>query len=286
MESGRIELTADLHIHSTYSDGSMGIEDIVFYAKRIGLDTIAVTDHDTMAGVSKAVFLGNDAGLHVVPGVEITTRDTVRNHPVHILCYLPKKPEILQDFLNTTLKNRAEQKTGMIEKVMKLYPVTVEHIQRYSSRSQSIYESHIMQALADLGYTNAAIGALMEELISSKGSCYVPSKYPSVQEALVTIQKAGGIAVMAHPGQFDSLELLEYLAKSKQIQGAEYNHPRNTEQDKREINRIAKQYGLLLTGGTDFHGQYAKHPYPLGSFPCPENAVKNLYHLSAHASSL
>ncbi len=279
-------MIADLHIHSTHSDGSMSIEDIVFYAKRIGLNTISITDHDTMAGISTAVSLGTDLGLRVIPGVEITTRDIVRNRPVHILCYLPKNPEILQDFLNITLKNRAEQKADMIKKVMKLYPVTMEHIQRYSNRSQSIYESHIMQALADLGYTNVAIGALMEELISSKGTCYVPSKYPSVQEALEMIRNACGIAVMAHPGQFHSLELLEDLAKSKQIQGAEYNHPRNAEEDKKKISWIANKYGLLLTGGTDFHGQYAKQPYPLGSFLCSETAVQDLYHLSTQLSRL
>ncbi len=273
-------MNADLHIHSTHSDGSMSIDDIVFYAKRIGLNTIAITDHDTMAGTAAAVSLGTNVGLQVIPGVEITTRDFVRNRPVHVLCYLPKNPEILQDFLNITLKNRAEQKIGMIEKIMKLYPVTIEHIQRYSNRSQSIYESHIMQALADLGYTNVAIGSLMEELISAKGTCYVPSKYPSVQEALEMIRKAGGIAVMAHPGQFHSLELLEELAESKLIQGAEYNHPRNTEEDKKKIFSIANKYGLLLTGGTDFHGEYAKQPYPLGSFLCSETAVQNLYHLS------
>jgi phosphoribosyl 1,2-cyclic phosphate 1,2-diphosphodiesterase len=259
----------------------MSIEDIVFYAKRIGLDTISVTDHDTMAGVPTAVSLGTKFGLRVIPGVEITTRDTYRNRPVHMLCYLPKQPDLLQNFLNITLKNRAEQKLGMIERIMKLYPVTMEHIERYSNHSQSIYESHIMQALADLGYTNVAIGPLMEKLISSKGSCYVPSKYPDVMSAIDMIHTVGGIAVMAHPGQFDSIELLEELAVAKKIQGVEYNHPRNTRNDKERIAVIANKYALVQTGGTDFHGQYSKTVHPLGSFPCAQDAVQELYRLSS-----
>lgn len=217
----------------------------------------------------------------IFSGVEITTKDTRRGRPVHLLCYYPKRVELLQSFLDITLKNRAAQKKAMIEKIQKLYPVTTEHIGRYSKNSRSIYESHIMQALADLGYTNVVIGELMESLISKRGSCYVPSKYPDVFEALEKIKEAGGIAVMAHPGEFRSLDLLEELAREHKIHGAEYNHPKNTDGDKSEIMRIADRYGLILTGGTDFHGQYTKKPYPIGSFPCPPLGVERLRLLSS-----
>lgn len=273
-------MIADLHNHSRCSDGSLPVEDIVFYAKRMGMEAIAITDHDTMAGVEPAVRLGNEIGLSVIPGVEISTVDGSTGRPVHLLCYYPKRPMVLQSFLNRTLQNRAAQKRGMIEKIQKLYPVTLEHIERYSKHSESIYESHIMQALADLGYTNVAIGPLMDELISKKGSCYVPSSYPDVMAALGKIEEAGGIAVMAHPGQFDSLDLLERLAEEKRILGAEYNHPRNSKDDQSEFMRIADRYGLVLTGGTDFHGQYTKNPHPIGSFLAPPSGVEQLRALS------
>lgn len=271
---------ADLHNHSQYSDGSLSVEDIVFYAKRAGLEAIAITDHDTLAGVEPAVRLGKEIGLLVIPGVEITAVDTSTRRPVHLLCYYPKRPQFLQEFLDATLQNRAAQKRAMIEKIQELYPVTTEHIERYSRHSKSIYESHIMQALADLGYTNVVIGPLMDELISKKGSCYVPSNYPDVAAVLDKIKEAGGIAVMAHPGQFDSLGLLKQLAREKRIHGAEYNHPRNTEADRSKIMRIANRYELILTGGTDFHGQYTKKPHPIGSFPSPPLCVGQLRALS------
>ncbi|MDF2568019.1 MAG: putative metal-dependent phosphoesterase family [Oscillospiraceae bacterium] len=277
-------MKADLHIHSTFSDGSMSIEDIIFYAKRMGLDTIAITDHDTMAGVKPACELGAKVGLNVIPGVEISTIDKKRGRSVHMLCYLPKHPKILKNFLDVNLQNRTKQKLGMIEKIMERYPVTMEHIERYSHKSESIYELHIMQALADLGYTNVVIGPLMDELISEKGTCYVESTYSDVMETLDVVRQAGGIAVMAHPGQFDSLELLEQLAKKNLLQGAEYNHSRNSEQVRAQIKDIAEKYGLILTGGTDFHGQYTKKVYPLGSFLCDEKAVKALYALSQESN--
>jgi predicted metal-dependent phosphoesterase TrpH len=273
-------MTGDLHCHSKCSDGSLSVEDILFYAKKIGLDYIAITDHDTLAGVGLACMMGKQLKIEVIPGVEISAKDPQRNRPVHILCYFPQDTDTLQDFLNQTLRSRTTTKMQMIKKIMALYPVTLEHIERYSSQSQSIHECHIMQALADLGYTNVIIGPLMKQLISSTGSCYVPNSYPDVHEVVKIIKRVGGIAVMAHPGQFDSLELLEELADLKMLQGVEYNHPRNNEDTKKEILSIASQHHLIPTGGTDFHGSYAERPYPLGSFTCSDNALTCLIGLS------
>lgn len=273
-------MKSDLHCHSECSDGSLRVEDILYYAKRIGLDYIALTDHDTLYGSKIALSLQGRFGIGVIPGVEISTRDYQRNRPVHMICYFPKDMDKLQSFLNQTLTSRASTKLQMIEKIMSIYPVTFEHIQRYSKKSQSIYECHIMQALADLGYTNVAIGPLMKQLISSKGSCYVPNCYPDVHEALGIIKQVGGIAVMAHPGQFDSLELLEELAAAHTVQGVELNHPRNNEETRGKIETIALKYNLITTGGTDFHGEYAEKPYPLGSFPSPDQAVISLLEIA------
>ncbi|WP_444643462.1 PHP domain-containing protein [Caproiciproducens sp. R1] len=273
-------MVGDLHTHSRKSDGSMYAADIVAYAKRVHLDYLALTDHDTMAGVPLAEEAGKELGVCIIPGVEISTKDYQRGLPVHMLCYFPKDTETLQKELDKTLLSRAETKKQMIEKIRKIYPVTWEYIERFSRESESIYESHIMQALADHGYTNTVIGSLKDDLISKGGSCYVPNAYPDTREVLRLIHDVGGLAVVAHPGQFHSIPLCAELAEKKQIVGIEYAHPRNTEEVRASIQSICTKYGLIMTGGSDFHGQFAKSPHPLGSFVTQEPAIQKLIGLS------
>lgn len=272
-------MKADLHNHSLLSDGALSVQDIIIYSKKIGLDCISITDHDTLAGVVSAYTFGEKIGISVIPGVEISTIDYKTNRSVHMLCYFPKDIHKLQGFLNKTLISRENAKRQMAEMLMSEYPITFEHIERYSCKSESMYETHIMQPLADLGYTNIVIGEFYKELLSKKGKYYVQISYPSVDEALEMIKEVGGIAVMAHPGQFDSIELLEELAQKKMVQGVEYNHPRNSEEVKKQIKDIAEKYDLIMTGGTDFHGYYANKPNPIGSFTCPEGEVERLIKL-------
>lgn len=272
-------MKADLHNHSFLSDGVLSVKDIISYSKKVGLNCIAITDHDTMAGIIPAYTFGEKVGISVIPGVEISTIDYKTNRSVHILCYFPKDIFKLQGFLNKILVNRENAKRQMAQMLVREYPITIEHIERYSCKSQSMYETHIMQALSDLGYTNIVIGQLYKELLSKKGKYYVQIDYPSVYEALEMIKEVSGIAVMAHPGQFDSIELLEELARKEMVQGVEYNHPRNSEEVKKQIKDIAQKYDLIMTGGTDFHGYYATQPYPIGAFTCPEGEVERLIRL-------
>ncbi|OOM73773.1 error-prone DNA polymerase [Clostridium puniceum] len=273
-------MKADLHNHSFLSDGVLSIKDIIYYSKKAGLDCISITDHDTLAGVIEAYTLCEKIGISVIPGVEISTVDYQTNRSVHILCYFPKDFFKLQRFLNKILISRENAKRQMAQMLMKEYPITIEHIERYSSKSESMYETHIMQSLADLGYTNVVIGDLYKELLSKKGKYYVQITYPSVYETLDMIKEVGGISVMAHPGQFDSNELLEKLARKNLIQGVEYNHPKNSKEVKKQIKDIAQKFDLIMTGGTDFHGNYTTSPHPIGSFTCPEGEVERLIKLN------
>ncbi len=270
-------MDCDLHIHTVNSDGSMSVKDIIYYAKKSGLKAIAVSDHDTMSGVPEAVREGKRLGIQVIPAVEMTVVDMKRNRPVHILCYLPENVELLSRFLQSTLDNRRTQKLEMIQKIQKIYPLLeLEHVFRYAKNSQSIYESHIMQSLCDLGYTNTAIGVLMEELISKKGSCYVPGRYPAIHELLEVLEEVKAVVVIAHPEEFNSFELAQELAREGKIHGLEYDHPRNGEESRKKIKELAQEYHLILTGGSDFHGQYAKKTYPIGSFGCEENVISQI----------
>ena len=258
-------MKGDLHCHSIFSDGSATPEQIGKYALRQGLDLIALTDHDTLNGISRLCTYADGTSLTVVPGVECTTKDPFTGRPVHVLCYAPKKPLILEPVLDETSRRRREAKLAMAEKIQKLYPaVQTEDVLDLSRHSASIFESHIMMALANAGITNHPFGPLLGELIGKQGSCYVPIHYPDTLEVIDIMHQAEGIVVIAHPGQFDSVDLIRRLAREKVIHGIECMHYKNSEDVTKTCLEIAASYDLLATGGSDFHGMYTKSPHPVG----------------------
>lgn len=273
-------MIGDLHCHTRLSDGSMSIDDLIFYAKRAGLDFIAVTDHDTMEGVTRAAILGKRYGINVISAAELSCWDEARGRKTHILCYLPEKPDRLQGLFTQMLDNRTKTGKRIIRAVMRYYPITEEHISRYTLGSKSIYKAHIIQALLDLGYDCQSHGDLYRELFDYQtGTCARTVEYLGLYEALETIRSAGGIAVLAHPPVYDSMELLEELAKKEMIQGVETYHPRISPGDEQEISRLAEKYGLIKVGGSDFHGFLSGRPNPLASRISPAQSINALFQL-------
>ncbi len=270
-------MKGDLHCHTRISDGSMGIEDVIAYAKRVGLSFLAITDHDTMSGVMRAKILGKRYGVEIVPGCEISSVDPDTGRKLHILCYLPKFPERLERLFIKVQDERKNAGGEMLKKVMRLYPVTLEHVLRYTSGSKIIYAAHIMNALMDLGYCGTAFGALYEELFDTEnGSCVTDFARPSVDEVLDLIHEAGGIAVLAHPNMYDSMDFMLKAAKGHRIDGVELWHPDNSEEVSKVIAETAKEHNLLVTGGSDFHGMYRGKPNPIGACFTPEYALDAL----------
>lgn len=259
-------MTGDLHCHTKLSDGSLGIEDIIVQAKRTGIDFISITDHDTLSSVSRAAVLGERYGVHILPGVELSAWDKERGRKVHILCYAPQKPDRLEGLCLKSCEIRKACAKEMVEKVMKLYPITPESVLKYATGSKSIFKQHIMHALVDYGYTTNFYGELNDELFNLKtGTCIVEREYPDVNFVLDLIHSARGVAVMAHPVQYDSLDLLKDLAEKQKLDGIEVDHYTAGPEQRKELRAIAQQYNLIVTGGSDFHGLYNAKPTHLGS---------------------
>lgn len=259
-------MKGDLHCHTTLSDGSLGIEDIIIQAKRTGIDFISITDHDTMSSISRAKILGERHGVLTIPGVELSAWDKKRGRKVHILCYAPQKPDRLEGICKKACEIRTACAKEMIQNVMKLYPITSESVLKHVGGSKSIFKSHIMHALIDYGYSTHFYGRLNDELFNMKtGSCIVEREYPDVNYVLDLIHSARGAAVMAHPVLYDSEELLDELAAAGKIDGIEvYNYTADDEARKRLL-KTAEKYGLIVTGGSDFHGLYNSKPTFIGS---------------------
>ncbi len=259
-------MKGDLHCHTRLSDGSEGIENVISMAKKLGLDFIAITDHDTIASVSRVKVLGERYGIKTVSGVELSCYDYKRNRRVHMLCYMPNKPVMLEVICAQICDKRKKVGKELIAKTMKYFPITADDVMRFASHSTSIYKQHIMHALMCYSYTSRIFGGLYNELFNPKtGKIYVPVQYPDVYEILELINQAEGMAVLAHPYEYESLELLEELGEKNLIDGVEVYHSRCEKQGEDELIKIADKYSLVKTGGSDFHGYYSSKPCPLGS---------------------
>ena len=148
-------MSGDLHCHTRLSDGSLGIEDLIIFAKKKGLETIAITDHDCLAGTVRGKIIGTRHGVQVIPGVELSATDEENNKNVHILCYLPDAPDMLEGLCKRNSLARKKAAHFMMLQVAKRYPITTEFIMKCATGSTNLYKKHMMQALIECGYTNS-----------------------------------------------------------------------------------------------------------------------------------
>lgn len=271
-------MRGDLHCHTRFSDGSEGMEDIIAMAKRVGLDFVAITDHDTLASFSRGRVLAQRYGIQFVPGVELSCIDNKRKRKVHMLCYLPEKPDCLEGHCEIICENRRKAGKEMLAKVMQYFPITVEDVAKFANHSTSLYKQHIMNALMCAGYTTRIFGGLFDELFNSKtGKVYVNVPYPDVYDVIDLIHRAQGLAVLAHPYEYQSLELLEELGAQNLLDGVEVYHSRCKTENEERLIEIAQRHHLVMTGGSDFHGYYASKPSPLGNRYTPQESLNALF---------
>ena len=257
-------MSCDLHCHTKLSDGSVGIEELIALARRRGLKTIAITDHDTFAGAVRGVNIGRRQGIEVLPGAELSATDPATGRKVHILCYNCASPARLEGLCHRTLENRKKVATERLRRVMRYYPLPPEMVVRCATGSAAVYIPHIMHALVDAGYADGLFGEVHERLFGSNGVANVPEELPDVR------------AVLAHPFVFKSTDLMEQLVKEGRLDGIEAVHPKQNEDQQAQLTDFAKQHRLLVTGGSDFHGMYSRKVRAVGSTTVPDELAEEL----------
>ena len=276
-------LAADMHCHTNRSDGSDSPEFVIRLARSLGLSALAITDHDSYAADYDAEGLGRSLGVRVINGVECSTFDYSRGHKVHILCYNIKHPDAVDDLLKRITRNRANATLAMLEKVSKLYPITEEMVREGVSDSGYMGKQHIVLALMKAGYTNEMYGELYRKLFNRRtGTCHVPVNQVDSLEAMSYLRESGGVIVMAHPSVYNSITTMGDLIRAG-IHGIELYHPRNTQEHMNIIRQAAADNGLLLTGGTDFHGYFSEEiqRHPLDSFTADDDMLARFDEFSA-----
>lgn len=268
----------DLHCHTRLSNGSMGIEEIIALAKCRGVDTIAITDHDCLAGTVRAKIIGERNGVTVIPGVELSAVDDETGEVLHILCYLPDYPDRLEGLChkNSAARKRAAQ--YMMIKAAQRYPVTGDIIKRCATGSTNLFEQHIMHALIECGVADSFYGSVYEELFSpeSENNILVKPAFAGAGDVIDAIHAAGGLAVLAHPALCRDLDgLLDRLVEAG-LNGVEVWCPTADETMIAGLTAYAKRRKLLMTGGSDFRGLYNRSAISIGSYVTPKTQLTEL----------
>lgn len=266
-------MPADLHCHTTASDGSLTPRQLVELAKQKGLTAVGITDHDTVNGVREAESAGIQLGVEIVPGVELNTDyDGVE---VHVLGYYPDLDSPILESTLKELRNARESRIKLI--IAKLaaigLPIKEERVLKIADGG-SVGRPHIAQAMQEKGYIKTVKEAFAH-YIGPGCPAYVPRFKLTPQQGIEIIRKAKGVAVLAHPGLVDRDELIPHLLKSG-LKGMEVYHTDHSKEMEHKYAELAEKLGLIITGGSDFHGPGRKEDIDLGDRLAPESSIKEL----------
>lgn len=247
----------DLHVHSNCSDGTLSPEEVVLYAKSKGLSAIALTDHDTIAGIERAVQKGLQTGVIVVPSIEFSA--DYMGKEVHILGYYIdyKKPKLLEK-LNALVENRKKRNLQILDKLAALdMPLTFDDLGEGCHPGTVLTRAHFAAALLRKGYVATRDEAFAKYIGAGKPA-YVPREHFTAIECIDMIHAAGGLAVLAHPKLYgySNSEVTQILKdlKSKGLDGVECLYSTHSKDEVAHLLQVCLNLKLFPTGGSDFHG--------------------------------
>jgi 3',5'-nucleoside bisphosphate phosphatase len=255
---------ADLHSHSNASDGSDPPAEVMRRAGTAGLDVIALTDHDTVAGHEEA-RRALPPGLTLLPGMELSCR--LHGHSVHMLCYLfdPADPVLAAECARIR-DSREERARAMVDRLRELgAPVTWEQVAAIAGNGV-VGRPHIARAMAEAGVVESPQQAFSPEWIAAGGRAHVPRYAPDPARAVALVRAAGGVTVLAHPraarGWAVPDDEIASLA-SAGMSGIEVQHPEQDQAQRSRLAALAARLDLVASGGSDDHGELTG--YRIGS---------------------
>jgi len=262
---------ADLHLHTSFSDGALSPRELIDRASQAGLNTIAITDHDHTGALDEAYELGKPAGIDVIPGVELST--SVGEQDVHILGYcFDHRDAGLQEYLSVFRRERLKRAERIVEKLNGLrIPLSLEAVLDQAGEG-SVGRPHIANALVEEGLTGTYHEAFLKYIGFGKPA-YEKKYVVTPREAIAMLSRAGGLSFLAHPGHaVDEKLLLELVAAG--IDGIEVVHPSHSPERVAYYTGIVNQYYLLSSGGSDFHGGRRNDREALGRYFVPTHSVE------------
>ncbi|MCL2548764.1 MAG: PHP domain-containing protein [Symbiobacteriaceae bacterium] len=268
-------LKADLHLHSTISDGSLSSDQIITCAHKLGLQVISFVEHDTMQGYQEAEKAAAQYGIQLIPGVELSATCPMTGRKMHILGYDIQDHALVEDACSSILASRNKAAQIIISRLQLLgYPLDYAEVAVYTGAAGTIYRQHIMHALCDRGYETSIYGELYRRYYHTAFKTELPSF--GAFEAINLIREAGGWAVLAHPYQYDSIDAIPALV-AQGLSGLEACYPNHSDVQRAALSALGDQYNLFLTGGSDNHGLYSEASWPIGCTAFVLEATHPLY---------
>lgn len=247
----------DLHSHTTASDGSLTPRELVARAASRRVSALAVTDHDTLDGLEEAIAAGREFGVEIVPGLEISAEYSPGT--MHILgYYISLDSSDLCEQLTSLRRARDERNPRIIGKLRALgIDITLEEVEQ-ASGGKVVGRPHFARVMVEKGFVASAQEAF-DRYLSKGAPAYVDKARLAPQAAIEAITRAGGVAVLAHPYQLKTRsaeELDKVIASLKEagLDGMEVIYSRHSAAQIEDYRRLAARYGLMITGGSDFHG--------------------------------
>ena len=257
----------DLHIHSTKSDGSVAPREIVRMAREMALGAVSITDHDTAAGTAEALEAGREFGVTVIPGVEISVE--FHSKTVHMLGYcFGNGAQRLQQGLDTIVEGRNDRNRKIVGKLNELgLGIAYEEIEAEADGG-IVGRPHFAAVMLRKGCV-ATRQEAFDRYLARGAAAYVDRLRFSPEDSVVMIRESGGIPVLAHPkfiplAEGETLEQVVQVLVDAGLAGIECYYSLHTDEETREYLDLAKRFGLVVTGGSDFHGA-SKPDIALGS---------------------
>jgi 3',5'-nucleoside bisphosphate phosphatase len=263
----------DLHLHTTASDGALSPAELVACAQGAGLTTIAVTDHDTMGAVPELAVLTREAGLGFVPGIEVTT--LWRGRDIHLLAYfLDWRSPRVAELLSSQCQARAVRARRIGERLRTLgAPLDIDGLIS-TADLRAIGRPAIARALVEAGHV-PSVQAAFDSFLAEGASAWVTHVAEAPREIIRFIDEEGGIASFAHPGVTRQDDLLDELAISG-LHAVEVYHPEHSADDTARYLTFARKRGLLVTGGSDYHGETGRRTDGFGSVVLPDDEFQRI----------
>ena len=266
----------DLHAHTVFSDGLFTPEELVAEAARLKLTAVAITDHDAVGGIDRAIAAGRQRQIEVVPGVEMSCN--TNGTDVHVLGYYVdhQQPDV-QEFFEMVRQTRAERAEKMVAKMRDLgVDISFDRVSALA-QGAATGRPHVAQALVEAGAVRT-VDEAFQRYIGYEGPAYFPKMQLAPKEAMEFIHRHGGVAVVAHPGTYHNDGAL-YSAISAGADGIEVWHPDHASRNVDHYREVATKNGLLMTGGSDCHGGRKQGKVYLGSVTVPYSCLQDVKNL-------